>query len=151
MLTLNAEGLELDGVQFTIAPASLEHRSYIISTWVRGGAQLFKRMSLMVGDHRHPIKRTAYLEEEPGIAERHWDSSYILMRTENPSVCHAWLCGSKGVFLNAYVPPELRRMGIFRALSAHVCGPGQVQMARPWPHGNPPERWHYNPYLSGKL
>lgn len=150
-MLIDADGVTVDGFRLLTVPATEDHRSFIIATWVRSGAQLFRRTSVHVGQGIHPIRRTAYIENEPGVAERHWQKSTVLIRPDNPAVCHGWLCGWEGVFLNAYIPPELRRLGLFRALSARVCGPGQVEMARPWPHGEPPPRWSYNLYLMGKL
>ena len=140
--------LSVDGVEFYITNASLEHRSYIISTWVRSYAKTSKEVRIIRDGYLMSVDKSIYLGNEPRTAEAMWHTSMVLVDGTNDAVAHAWICGELGKLYHCYVPPELRRMGICRSMVSIVCGP-EVQHARVWPHGKQPKGWTYNPYLLG--
>lgn len=85
-----------------------------------------------------------YDVHEPPIAESRWQDCSILTDEDGHTV-YAWCCGSPGALYHCYVVPELRRLGVAKALILDACGPNP-HMARPWPF-----RYKFqNPYLLHK-
>lgn len=149
-LIVFGNSLTIDGVEFSLVPASESHRSFIIATWVRSGEQIYKKQTAGVGDWSTPLRRSSYMAHEPAIAEAMWSAAVVMIDPGSPDTVHAWVCGEHGKLMHGYVPPELRRMRIFSTMAAYVCGAGKVSMMRPWPHGRPPHGWSYDPYMSGE-
>lgn len=138
--TVDTEGVKLvrQGDLLATLPlvkAREEHRSFIISTWVRSGIQLAKLNN---------ISRAVYLEEEPKVAESRWQDCYVVGDPEDDFVVLAWICGSVGMLHHVYVVPEFRRKGIAGGLIEVFCGK-EVQTARAWPYPGK-QHWVYNPY-----
>jgi len=69
------------------------------------------------------------------VAERLWHHSVSVSSKDNPAVCHGWLCLVGSTVVWAYVPHDLRRMGLFRIL-CNFAGQGAegLQLASPWPY-----------------
>jgi hypothetical protein len=118
-----------------VIKASAEHRSFILSTWVRSYA----------GTARKFMKREAHLKGDAPIAERLWDQSVVV--SSDGFAIQAWMCGIGCVLHHCYVIPELRRNGIMSALTRNLLG-DTVEVSRPWPY-QLPVRWTYNPFRIG--
>lgn len=133
-----------------LVPAQKEHRSFILSTWVKSYAPTVRRYRAFVLDGTaHPIHYDTYMEEEPLVAEANWESSLVAVDMDDSFVIHAWVCGSPGKLLHVYVPPPLRQKGIARALIKEQCGE-QLGYSKPWPFRSVPVGWRYNPWLNQK-
>ena len=132
-----------------LVPANKDHRSFILSTWVKSYSPTVRRQRTMVLDGvSHIIHHSTYLAEEPKCAERLWEKSKVLTDPEDPYVIHGWVCGEEGKLWHCYVPPLLRSKGMAMAMIGHVCGLN-LEYARPWPYREVPFTWKYNPYLLG--
>ena len=130
---------DLEPVTLPVTKAGQEHRSYILSTWVKS-YQPFLRKWLP------NLDKAAELEGK--LAETHWEQTSIVTSPSDEFTIHAWVAGLPGVLHYVYVPPDLRGKGIARALIRHVCG-HTFQYGRPWPFKKAPSGGTYNPYLLG--
>jgi len=119
-----------------IVRAQLEHRSFVLATWVKsyeaaarkqGYAEFFKR-------------------EEPRIAEALWDKCWIATDDTGYTV-NGWVCGRSGQLYHCYVVPQLRRLRIATRLIEHSCGVLK-EYARQWPYA---AHARTNPYLLGAV
>jgi len=115
-----------------IASAQLDHRNFILGTWIRS----YKPQA------RHHGIGVMYDLYEPKIAESRWEDCYVLTDDEGFTV-HAWVCGYEGKLWHCYVVPELRRMRIATRLIEFACGKLE-EYARPWPYS---AHARVNPYL----
>ncbi len=132
LLTHNGQTIET----LPVLQAKDEHRSFIISTWVR---------SYEAQARRHGI-RDFYDKHEGPLAERLWPSVLVASDSEGFTV-HAWVCGSEGRLWHCYVVPELRRLRIATRLIELATG-GLKEYARPWPYS---AHAPVNPYLLGGI
>lgn len=112
----------------------LSHRSFIISTWLKSYRPVARR-------HQYLVQ---YDQHEPEIAESRWQDCTVATDEDGYTV-YAWCCGSPGSLYHCYVVPELRGIGVAKALILDACGP-RPDMARPWPFSNR----FVNPYLLHK-
>ncbi len=113
-----------------VRPASQEHRSFIISVWMRSYRPIARRIGILQDFDR----------SEPAIAESRWQDCTVVTDDDGYTV-YSWICGYDGLLVHAYTIPELRGIGVVRALTGKVCGP-RFSVARPWPYKNK----HVNPY-----
>jgi hypothetical protein len=124
-----------------------QDRSYILSTWVKSYAPVARRIRVVAGTAPSiGLESEVYLKEEAKIAEAVWQKGLVLGSKDNGFTIHGWVSGYPGALLHCYIPPELRRQGICKALISHLCG-NTLQYARPWPFNHVPSGWTYNPYL----
>lgn len=123
-----------------LRPASQEHRSYILATWVQSYKGLAKRQ----------VATKVYEVEEPRLAEKYWQKCLVLGPEDDSFTIHGWVCAVDGVLFQCYVPPELRRIGIASCLIDASCGK-KVVIPRAWPFQSPPRGFEfiYNPYKLG--
>lgn len=119
-------------VELSIVQATQEHRSFIISTWVRS----------YQAEARKWMPRDMYNAEDAAVAERMWDKCHVV--TSDGYTIVAWVCAHNGVLHHCYVIPDMRRKGVCRALTDHLLGT-TVTIARPWPFPKP-AGWRYNPF-----
>lgn len=105
-----------------VIPAGKEHRSFILSTWVRSSWEDVKRTepSLSYG---------VFIANEPKIAEKAFAKGYcyVLVSDEDHRVIISWACVETPVSGNpvvhwAYVPPEFRGERITTAVLKSVLG-----------------------------
>ncbi len=115
-----------------IVPAQAEHRSFILSTWVKS----YQGMARKAG--YGPF----YDKSEPQLAESRWQDCHVVTDGDGFTV-HAWVCGSEGRLWHCYVVPELRRLRIATRLIEFACGELK-EYARPWPYS---AHARVNPYL----
>lgn len=115
-----------------LVPATTEHRSFILSTWVKSYEGMARKLGL----------RNPYAAHEPAIAESRWGDCCVLTDDGGFTV-HAWVCGSDGKLWHCYVVPELRKMRIATRLIEYACGELK-EYARPWPYS---AHARLNPYL----
>jgi GNAT superfamily N-acetyltransferase len=125
---------------------SQDHRSFLLSTWVRSYAAAAR-------DGRVGVSKEVLLREEARASERLWQSSWIVTAKDDPYAIHSWVCGKAGILDYVYVPPELRMRGIASALVKFVAG-DKYEHGRRWPFkGSKTEletNGTYNPYLLGR-
>lgn len=88
-------------------------RKYIIATWVNSARKAVRT--------KHRLSSAEYNDMYPALVEQIFedkrsDISVLTMNAES-TVFHGWLCISRtGEILYAYIPPELRRFGLFKAM-----------------------------------
>lgn len=129
---------EAEPVTLPLTQAGLQHRNFILATWVKSFQPLLRKW---LGDAN-------LLSQESAQAETLWEQTWIVT-SEDGFTVHAWVAGVPGVLHYVYVPPDLRGKGIARALIRHVCG-HTFQYGRPWPFKKAPSGGTYNPYLLGR-
>ncbi len=119
-----------------LSRATDEHRSFIISTWVK---------SYESQARRHGIKNF-YVRHEPAVAERLWDQCTVVTDDTGYTV-HAWVCANdRGQLWHCYVIPTLRQLRLATRLIEYACPGGLKEYARPWPYS---AHAPVNPYLLG--
>lgn len=115
-----------------VVAATKEHRSFILSTWVKS----YK------GRAREQGISGPYDAHEPAIAESRW-MDCLVVTDDGGFTVHAWVCGSNGQLWHCYVVPELRGLRIATRLIEMACG-SLKEYARPWPYS---AHARINPYL----
>lgn len=115
-----------------IVPAAPEHRSFILSTWVKSYENQARKQGI----------GPQYAKHEPLIAESRWQDCWVVTDDDGYTV-HAWVCGYEGCLYHIYVQPKLRRLRIATRLIEFACG-ALKEYARPWPHS---AHARVNPYL----
>ena len=115
-----------------VVKATLAHRNFILSTWVKSYRALARQQGI----------GAFYDESEPAIAESRW-MDCLVVTDDTGFTVHAWVCGAEGRLWHVYVVPELRRLRVATRLVEHACGELK-QYARPWPYA---AHARVNPYL----
>jgi GNAT superfamily N-acetyltransferase len=118
-----------------IIAARSEHRSFILSTWVKSYEGLARKLGW--GEF--------YARHEPSVAESLW-SSVAVVTDDGGYTVHGWACAIDGGLYHCYVVPELRKLRIATRLIEHTCPNGLKEYARPWPYS---AHARVNPYLMG--
>ncbi len=131
-IQLTKEGKQL--ASLPIVQASSEHRSFILSTWVRSYEAQARKQGIAEFYSRH----------EPKLAERLWGACLVATDDAGYTV-HAWVCGTKGKLWHCYVVPELRKLRVATRMIEAACGELK-EYARPWPYS---QHARLNPYLLG--
>ncbi len=111
--------------------AESQHRSFLIATWLKSYRPLARRQGI----------QNQYDAHEPAIAESRWMDCTVATDDDGFTV-YAWVCGGPGELYHCYVVPELRRLGVAKAMILDACGE-RPDHARPWPFQNR----FVNPYL----
>lgn len=160
---LSGDGsIVLPGVKLWLNPATEEDRPYVISTWVRSYRPIQRKVETWrPGTQPQKIREANYFLSYPKIVERLAPSALVLRAEGAGSTCHGYIVGSgpkesvptignpvpsePAVLHYIYLPPELRGLGLSRAMSRAVCGDGQVHVTNYWPR-KWPENWQFNPY-----
>ena len=149
--------VDLAGHRLWITPAEETDRPYIISTWIASYKQISRKLVTVhdtdpAGVTRNAKKVTPQLFQEsyPRIPERLWKHAWVL-RSEDGTAAHGYICGTNQpihVLHYMYLPPELRGMGISKAMCRFLFGdrgyPVQVTAFLPWKRW--PANWSFNPY-----
>lgn len=126
--------------------AKPEHRSYILSTWVKSYESMVRR--LLVGGMRFPNEE--YRAGESRLAEAHWDKANVLVSPGDEYTIHGWVVGNHSRLYHVYVPPQLRGNGVARALVERVCGVNGVytySTHKPWPSVPRGHQVTWSPYI----
>ncbi len=118
-----------------ILPANHDHRSFILSTWVKSYRSQARKQG--IGQF--------YDKHEPEVAEARWQDCWVVSDDGGFTV-HAWVCGRDGQLWHVYVVPELRRLRIATRLIEFATGE-MKEYARPWPYS---AHARLNPYLLGQ-
>lgn len=131
---------EAEPVTLPLTQAGLQHRSFILSTWVKSYQPVLRKWLPHL---------PSSAELEGSQAETLWEQTFIVTSENDDFTIHAWACGGPGTLHYVYVPPDLRGKGIARALIRHVCG-HTFSYGRPWPYKKAPSGGTYNPYILGR-
>lgn len=124
-----------------------EHKAYIISTWVKSYATFNRKLRTVLNGAASIVRSEDFTIGEAQIAETLWEKTYVVSGKEDTFTINAWVCGEEGRLYNAYVPPALRRMGIFTTVAHKAAGPGPVHTRLMWPYKKVESLWmSYNPY-----
>ncbi len=143
VLSHKESGKELETLP--IVQASEQHRSYIISTWVKS-YETFNRRIDVCGMR---IPSEVYRTGESKAAELLWSKSHVVTGDDGFTI-HAWICGSQGKLWHVYVPPPLRCIGVARGLVEQYCGATYL-VPKPWPTVPKGHHVSYSPYLYGDV
>ncbi len=122
-----------------IVQAGTEHRSLILSTWVKSYQT--------VSTQKWMVNKETYILNEPRVAELFWENSWVVTSDEEGYTVHAWICCLPGKLFHIYVSPELRGCKTATSLIKHFCGPGNVDIYKPWPFQSRGILWNKNPYI----
>jgi hypothetical protein len=114
-----------------IVPASEEHRSFIISTWVKSYESHARK--LIIGPANIRVNQAAYRAGEAKVAERHWKKAHVIVSPDDAYTIHGWVCATEGKLWHCYVPPALRMAGTARGLVLQFAGP-RYDVQKPWPY-----------------
>jgi hypothetical protein len=140
-----------------MVPAEERDKPYIISTWVQSYKHIAKglrcHMKQDVWPSWHKVSHEAYQETYPRLVEALWQKS-LVVRDEAGTACHGYICGTPpepgghGTLHYMYLPPELRGVGLGKAMWTFLLGTGvqkvMVTNFLPWKHW--PKGWEFNPY-----
>lgn len=129
-ILLTKEGVTLETLPLIAARS--EHRSFILSTWVKSYESQARKQGL----------REFFAKHEPAIAESRWADCVVLTDAGGFTV-HGWACGKDGQLWHCYVVPELRKIRVATRLIEFTCGELK-EYARPWPYA---AHARVNPYL----
>lgn len=128
-----------------IRQATEEHRNYIISTWVKSYASLNRQTRTAHNGLAWVTDTVKACHGEGKIAERLWQHTRIVTGKEDTYTINGWVCGEPGRLYYAYVPPELRLVGIFSSITKLLHQNDTLECRIPFPYGKRP--WlTYNPY-----
>lgn len=123
-----------------VIPATQDHRSFILSTWIRSYEPYIRRL-IVAG---MSVRGEDYRNGESRAAERHWESSRVVTGDDGYTV-HGWVCGHPGTLFHVYVAPQLRGGGLGKGLVEVVSGKDYV-VTKPWPKVPHGHTVHYNPW-----
>lgn len=129
--------------ELPVIPAKPEHRSYILSTWVKSYESSVRRLT--VAGMR--IQTDVYRAGESKLAEKYWHISGVLVSPGDEYTIHGWVCASAGRLWHVYVPPQLRGNGVARELVEQSAGK-QYATHKPWPTVPRGHEVTWSPYLS---
>lgn len=142
--------ISLAGNLLELRPAGEADRPFIISSWVRSYQPISRKLRVQHQQTRLSVSDEVYLANHPAVAEELWPLTYVLKDPDESSgAVFAYVCGQHTVLHYCYVVPELRRMGVAKAIIESKCGK-LLQFSHVWPH-SVPSGWKYNPYLVRKL
>lgn len=144
----SSDGLKLELIKdskvlesLPIVKAKDQHRSFILSTWIRSYLPTAKKW----------VHKDVYHKEEQKVAERDWIRCHVVTNPEDEFTVVAWICGApSGILRHVWVMQDLRNLGIAKALIERFCGKNVVA-TKPWPFQHTPRglHWTFNPYRMG--
>jgi hypothetical protein len=128
---------QLDKVGF-LMPAGEVHRNYVLSTWI---------LSTVDSATKRGVRRSVCRIEEEAAAKTALEQGLVkvLVDHADDTVIHGWICGKQGLLHWGYLPPELRKLGLFKSMVRRVCGKN-VQYTRKSRSYRAPGYWVHNPY-----
>jgi len=98
-----------------ITEAKREHRSFVLSTWVRSYRDAFSK----------ELQYDLIVKRESKFAEEAFDAGLVFVDTSDGYSINGWVCGvyERPSLLHwVYVPPELRGMGVASNLIKEILG-----------------------------
>lgn len=140
-------------------------RGYVLSTWVRSAWDVYKKANLVLNERSYKLSNHEFLSFYPDHAERVFaeQTTWLLSRSEVPNVFHGYIILYNGQNADgetksihwAYVPPEMRRFGLFKAMcEVTKCQNKQqkVKLSTPWPYRQKPA-WilESHPFILNRL
>ena len=130
--------VDLEKLGLVLLPMEQVHRNFVISTWVLSAADAMSKRG-----PRRPLCK----DEEDVLAKRAIEAGtvYVLADAHDTEVLHGWICGRRGLLQWGYLPPLLRKRGIFREMVRQVCGKDPQYTRRPKGY-RVPGYWTFNPY-----
>lgn len=128
--------------ELPVIKATDEHRSYILSTWVKS-YETFARRLLLSGMR---LPQELYRSGESRLAENKWNLSSVVTSPGDSYAIHGWVCGEPGRLYHVYVPPQLRGCGVARALVESTVGK-EYSTHKPWPTTPKGHVVSWSPYL----
>ena len=132
---LPPSSVELAGIHLNIGPSPSSHRNFILSTWVKSWGETNRVTVQTIRGTAYPTRREQFERAQGKVSERLWEHSFSLSSKDNPAVCHGWLCLVGPTLVWAYIPHDLRRMGLFSVLRSFACEDVEgLQLASPWPY-----------------
>jgi hypothetical protein len=130
-----------------IVKAGDEHRSFIISTWVKSYESSCRKLALgLAGQPGLRIDHKTYRAGEAKVAERHWEKSYVVVGENDPYTIHGWVCAEQGKLWHCYIPPALRLSGCARGLVEVFAG-RNYHVSKPWPNQPSGHTCSYDPWM----
>lgn len=131
-MTEPTHALILDGEELLLRRAADDDRPRVTRDWI------------MSYRDRAGCDWDTYVRGERAVVERRWGLVHVAYRTG--SEIHGWICGEPGLLHYVYVPAELRRKGLARAMVHAVCGEhGRCSHRRP---GWFLRGWPFDPYVT---
>lgn len=130
--------------ELPIVLARPEHKSFIISTWVRSYEKTARKLSFC----GMPMDKDWRIGES-ARAEKWWEKARVVTSKDDPYTIHAWICGSNshgGHLFYVYVPPNLRGNGIAKALVEKYVGQ-EYSVSLPWPNQPHQHKVTYYPWV----
>jgi len=115
-LTGSVQSLEIvepngEKTELVVVPAGDQHRSFILSTWIRSWLASGRLIGTWVSEH---------LDDERRVAEANWSGAMVLTDSDG-YVVYAWVLPKDGHLDYVYVAPEVRKIGIAKAMASLVC------------------------------
>jgi len=141
--TFEVQPFELLGCKFGLRPFGERDRGFFAATWGRTYRHLAK------------VPEQVFRAEHPKVIDRLLLASrgVVVCSPDVPSTIFAWALGVPGdraCLHYAYTVPELRNLGVARALITEVIGgyPSRIFCSHRWPPkgGKAHPRFHFNPY-----
>lgn len=138
----------LAGQKLWLTPSTPKDKAFILSTWVRSYLPIVRKSETLYKQHVLKVKEDVYLKHHPRIAESLWECAAVLRDEADGSAILGYIVGDagSGILDYVYVIPDLRNMGLARAMITALCG-HEPTLTHLWPHGWH-SGWKYNPYLA---
>ncbi len=132
-----------------IVKATDEHRSFIISTWVKSYEPHVRKLAISLpGGPVLRLDPKAYRTGEARAAERHWDKSHVITGSDaDVYTIHGWVCAEEGKLWHCYVPPALRSAGVAKGLVERFAS-RNYHVSKPWPNQPSGHQCTYNPWMN---
>lgn len=130
-------------VELALRPMVDGDLAFVMSTWMRSYA----------GRVQGIVRKDVFHEHHRRLAERLIASERVTVACSPTSetTIHGWCCtgNASPVLHYAYVPPELRRVGLAREMIRSSLGayPERIDASHRWPW--PSQRFVFVPYLAG--
>ncbi len=130
-----------------VIQATDDHRSFILSTWVRSYEPFARKLVASVGKDLVRCSTEAYRTGEARVAEANWAKSKVVVSEGDQYTIHAWVCCIPGQLWHVYVPPQFRGCGLAKALVEEYAGK-VYQVSKPWPSQPNTHSVTYNPWMN---
>lgn len=107
-------------ISLLLRPATPTDHGYVYSTWLRSYRQM----------HIECVPADEWFEGQRRVIRDLMPMVQVAAVAGASTTAHGWICGTKGVVHYAYVPIELRRKGLAKALVEAVAGASGVHTHR---------------------
>lgn len=136
---------ETEEARFFARPMTALDRNAVFATWLPSARDVLKKENERFRPVSHSMFETHYPAFVEHLLNTQW--TYCLYRVEAPGVPHGWACAGDGMLHWAYVPFNLRGVGLGRAIITRVLGgyPSRIYVTSPIDRRRS-GRVVYNPY-----